>query len=282
MGKLLGLDVTAMQHAIGLAATQVVGLRAVFGSHTKSFHPGRAAQNGLLSAMLAAKGYTSSLQGLEAKRGWANVVSKSHNLPAHFDTLGRTWEIKRNAFKPFPCGLVVHSVIDASIQLHHELAKLGISGSEIVAVRAQVHPIVLELTANPEPKDELQSKFSVFHAGAVGLVRGKAGIEEFSDAAANDPVLVELRRKINIEVDPGLEEDETVVKVALKDGRQIEKHVVHAVGSLHVPLTDYQLEQKFKDQSFIIWKDQAAVDRASQACWALEECTDVATIAERL
>jgi aconitate decarboxylase len=275
----MGLNVAAMQHAIGLAATQVVGLRAMFGSHTKSFHPGRAAQNGLISALLAAKGYSSSLQALEAKRGWANVVSTSHNLLEQIESLGKTWEITHNAFKPFPCGLVVHSVIDAGIQLHSELSKLGITVPEISSVTAQVHAIVLELTANPEPKDELQSKFSVFHAGAVGIACGKAGIEQFSDAAANDPVIIELRRKINAVLDPTLEEDETVVKVTLKDGRQFEKHVVHAVGSLHVPMTDRQLEDKFKEQCLLIWKDPETVDRASEACWALEASTDVSIIA---
>ena len=64
-----------MAHAIGIAAVQVVGLREMFGSDTKSFHPGRAAQSGLLAALLAEKGYTSSPQALEAKRGWANVVA---------------------------------------------------------------------------------------------------------------------------------------------------------------------------------------------------------------
>ena len=79
-GRILGLDETRMCHAIGLAATQPVGIREMFGSMTKSFHPGRAAQNGMLAAFLADKGYTSSLQGIEAKRGWANLVSTDHDL----------------------------------------------------------------------------------------------------------------------------------------------------------------------------------------------------------
>jgi 2-methylcitrate dehydratase PrpD len=78
-GRILGLDEVRMCHAIGLAATQPVGIREMFGSMTKSFHPGRAAQNGMLAAFLADKGYTSSLQGIEAKRGWANLVSTKHD-----------------------------------------------------------------------------------------------------------------------------------------------------------------------------------------------------------
>jgi len=87
--KVLGLDEARLSHTIGLAATQPVGVREMFGSMTKAFHPGRAAQNGLLAALLAERGYTSSLAGIEAKRGWANVVSSRHNLEVITDRLGQ-------------------------------------------------------------------------------------------------------------------------------------------------------------------------------------------------
>jgi aconitate decarboxylase len=124
-----------MQHAIGLAATQVIGLREMFGSHTKSFHPGRAGQSGLMAAVLASNGYTSSLQALEAKKGWASVVSVSNNLDVQIDSLGKVWEITKNAYKPFPCGIVVHPVIDGCIQLHQELKAAGIGVSPLESRR---------------------------------------------------------------------------------------------------------------------------------------------------
>lgn len=80
VSKLLGLSPDQIAYAIGVAATQVTGLREMFGSHTKSFHPGRAAQNGLIAAILASNGYTSSLEALDAKRGWVNVVSNDNKL----------------------------------------------------------------------------------------------------------------------------------------------------------------------------------------------------------
>lgn len=106
VGKLMNLDEGKMAHAIGLASTQNVGLREMFGSDTKSFHPGRAAQSGLLAALCAEKGFTSSPQALEAKRGWANVVAGggTPKLDKYLRELGTVWEIERNAFKPFPCG----------------------------------------------------------------------------------------------------------------------------------------------------------------------------------
>lgn len=114
-----------MAHAIGIAATQVTGLREMFGSDTKSFHVGRSAQNGLMAAVLASNGYTSSVQALEAKRGWVNVVSVSNDLDAQIASLGQVWETEKNSFKPFPCGIVVHPIIDACIQLHREIKQKG-------------------------------------------------------------------------------------------------------------------------------------------------------------
>src|SRR3989475_6601276 len=101
-GKLLGLTEQQVLWAIGLAATQPVGLQEMFGSMTKSFHPGRAAQNGLTASLLASKGFTSSEQPLEAKRGWLQVMSTRADYAALADP---SWEILNNSYKPFACGL---------------------------------------------------------------------------------------------------------------------------------------------------------------------------------
>src|SRR5580698_2631551 len=105
VGKLLKLDVQKMSWAFGLAASQPVGLREMFGTMTKSFHPGRAAQNGFTAALLASHGYTSSEQAIEAKRGWANVLSTAHNYNEITQGLGEHYEILANTYKPFACGI---------------------------------------------------------------------------------------------------------------------------------------------------------------------------------
>jgi 2-methylcitrate dehydratase PrpD len=116
-GKLLGLSEQQMLWALGLAATQPVGLQEMFGSMTKSFHPGRAAQNGLTAALLASKNFTSSEQSLEAKYGWVNVVSTAHDYDYITGKLGQSFEISKNTYKPFACGVVMHATIDGCIQL---------------------------------------------------------------------------------------------------------------------------------------------------------------------
>jgi 2-methylcitrate dehydratase PrpD len=243
-GKVLGLDETRMCHAIGLAATQPVGLREMFGSMTKSFHPGRAAQNGLLAALLAEKGYTSSLQGIEAKRGWANVLSTARNYHAITDNLGGSYEIYRNSYKPFACGLVVHAVIDGCIQLRNEN---HLTADMIDRIDLGVHPIVLELTSKRTPQNGLEGKFSVYYAAAIAIVAGRAGEQQFTDAAVRDPIVVALRDRVETTVDPSLKQDQARVKIRLKDGRVLERFIVHAVGSVEVPMSDAQLDAKFED-----------------------------------
>jgi 2-methylcitrate dehydratase PrpD len=241
-GKLLGLDEGRMCHAIGLAATQPVGLREMFGSMTKSFHPGRAAQNGMLAAFLAEKGYTSSLHGIEAKRGWANVLSTEQHYDAVTENLGSHYEIFRNTYKPFACGLVVHPVIDGCIQLRNENT---LTADMIDRIDLSVHPIVLELTAKRTPRTGLEGKFSVYYAAAVAIVAGQAGEAQFSDAAVSDKVTIALRDRVDTVVDKSLAQDQARISIRLHDGRVLDRFIVHAVGSVENPMTDQQLDAKF-------------------------------------
>src|SRR3954463_16465261 len=117
VGKLLKLNEQQMVWALGLAASQPVGLRESFGSMNKSFNPGRAAANGLFAAILAAKGFTSSDGMIEAKRGWANTISTKQDWSEITDGLGTRYESALNPYKPFACGIVMHPTIDAAIQI---------------------------------------------------------------------------------------------------------------------------------------------------------------------
>jgi len=273
--KLLGLDETRMCHAIGLAATQPVGLREMFGSMTKSFHPGRAAQNGLLAALLAEKGYTSSLQGIEAKRGWANVLSTARDYRAITDGLGAHYEIARNSYKPFACGLVVHPVIDGCIQLRDENK---LTADMIDRIDLSIHPIVLELTSNRTPHTGLEGKFSVYYAAAIGIVAGRAGEAQFTDKPVRDPVVIALRDRVETTVDPSLGQDQARVKIRLKDGRTLDRFVAHAVGSVENPMTDARLDAKFADLAAGILPDDRA-RHLMKLCRDAEHLDDAGDIA---
>ncbi|KAJ6577114.1 hypothetical protein B0H10DRAFT_1836380 [Mycena sp. CBHHK59/15] len=281
VGKLMKLQKEPMQHAISIAATQVTGLREMFGTDTKSFHVGRAAQNGLMAAVLAARGYTGSLQAIEAPRGWAHVVSVSNDVDVQVASLGTVWEIAKNAFKPFPCGIVVHPVIDGCIQLHRDMTAKGMSAADIQSVHARVHPLVLELTGKKTPKDGLQAKFSVYHGGSVGLVLGKAGPAQYEDKVVLDDEIVALRDRITATADESLGADETEITLILRDGTTMTKHVQHAIGSLEVPMSEKQLEEKFVDQVSLVLGAEGA-RQASQTCWALQGINSVTELAKNI
>jgi 2-methylcitrate dehydratase PrpD len=241
-GKLLGLSEQQMIWALGVAAAQPVGLREMFGTMTKSFHPGRAAQNGLTAAFLASRNFTSSDHAIEARSGWANVLSPQRNYAEITEKLGQTYEISLNTYKPFACGIVIHPTIDGCLQLRNQYQ---LTGDQIERVDLKVHPLVLELTGKKTPQAGLESKFSVYHAAAVAIVEGAAGEQQFSDRAVRDPVIVSLRDRVATAIDPSIKEDQVRITIALKDGRKLDKYIEHAVGSVNNPMSDKDLETKF-------------------------------------
>ena len=286
VGKLAELSSDQMAHAIGLATVQVIGLREMFGSDTKSFHPGRAAQAGMLAAVLAEKGYTSSEQALEAKRGWANVVvcGGKPQLDKYIGELGQVWETDKNTFKPFPCGIVKHPAIDAAIKIHDQLkAKSSVSEAvKSLHLECKVHPLVIELTSKPKPRDGLEAKFSVFHGVAVGLLYGNAGPAQYSDEVARDPNVIAVRDSVKATADDKLRSDEAIVTAHNDSGKTVaEVHVEHAVGSLEKPLDNVMLEEKFVDQVTLTLGTEGA-RRASDAAWSIVRQSDVTKALERL
>src|SRR5207344_3258997 len=190
IGRLLGLSVQEMIWAIGLAATQAAGLREMFGSMAKAFHPGRSAQNGYVSALLAREGFTAGVHGIEGPRGFAAVQAAHYDLTKITSRLGIDFDLRANTYKPYPCGIVNHPTIDGAIELHDTRQ---IDPAAITAVRLRVAPLVMDLCNQQNITDGMQGKFSVYHGAAIGLVRGKAGLNEYSDETVNDPQVKRVR-----------------------------------------------------------------------------------------
>jgi 2-methylcitrate dehydratase PrpD len=243
-GKVLGLNEQQMTWALGIAATQSSGLREMFGTMCKSFHPGRAAQNGTFAALLAQQDYTSSDRGIEAPRGFANVASTKFDSREITEKLGETWEISLNTYKPFACGIVIHPAIDGCVQLRN---RLGLAADRVASIALKVHPLVLELTGKTSPRTGLEGKFSVYHSCAAAIVHGRCGEHEYSDEVVADPAIVALRQKVTAVAAPGIHEDQVDVTLTTIDGQVHHLFVEHAIGSLHRPLTDAELDLKVAD-----------------------------------
>ena len=271
IGKLLGLSRHQMVWNIGLAATQAAGIREMFGSMAKAFHPGRAAQNGYSSALLARAGFTAGEHGLEGPRGFAAVQAAKYDLSKITAGLDTEWELRANTYKPFPCGIVNHPTIDGAIQIHHAHHP---APDSIRAVRLRVAPLVLDLCNQTNITKGLQGKFSVYHGAAVGLVRGKAGIQEYTDGAVNDPAVKRVRESTTAVGDPSITEDQAHVEVELTDGRKWSKFVEKSLGNIHRPLSDAQLSDKFRDQA-VLSLPLEQVEPLIGQCWKIDHFDDV-------
>jgi 2-methylcitrate dehydratase PrpD len=271
IGKLIGLNEQQMVWAIGLAATQAAGLREMFGSMAKALHPGRAAQNGYASALLAQAGFTSGERGLEGPRGFAAVQAAKYDLSKITAGLGVDFDLRANTYKPFPCGIVNHPAIDGAIQIHNEYHP---APESIRAVRLRVAPLVIDLCNQQNITRGLQGKFSVYHGSAVGLVRGKAGIQEYTDEAVNDPAIKRVRESATAVADASITEDQANLELELVNGDKISRFVEKSLGNIHRPMTNQQLEEKFRDQA-VLSLSAEQVERAIGLCWRIPELNDV-------
>lgn len=241
-GLLAGLDTASLAQAVGIASSQTLGHREAFGTTIKSYHPGKAAANGLLAVLLAEQGFTGSEQILEARRGFFNVLSPQYRAERVTGRLGEDWELLRNTYKPYPCGIVSHPAIEAAVELSREAP----DPEDIVRVAVRCHPLVPELTGNPQPRTGLEARFSTIHGVATGLMDGQVGLAQYEDSRVVDPRLSELRSRVRLEVDDECARDAATVEVELADGGSLRHFVEHARGSIARPLTDDELQDKVR------------------------------------
>jgi len=267
---LLGLDSTRTAHAVGIAASQAAGLREMFGSMTKSLHPGKAAVNGLQAALWARAGFTSSLQAIEAPRGFGSVLSPQWQPEAALEDLGSSWQILRNGFKPFPCGVVSHPAIEGALRLRAD----GVLPGDVRELRLRCHPLVGELTGKREPRTGLEGKFSVYYCVATALVLGVLGPQQFTDDAVTQPAVRHLREKVTLSLDPQLAVDEAYVEAVTADGRAVSQYVEHTGGSPANPLTATQLQEKFQRNARAV-VDAPRIPRLTRLAFGLGEVPDV-------
>jgi len=273
VGKLIGLDPQQMTFAMGIAATQASGMQQNRGTMCKSFHAGRAASNGLLAARLALRGFNSSPEIVEGKRGFSRIYSHRSEPQKMVENLGGSWEIERNGFKPYACGVVLHPAIDAMIALH----RLGVCTiEEIDSIDVSVHPLVVSITGTQAPTSGLHSKFSIYHSVAIALVDGQAGLDQYADSRVLDPVVERLRQKIKVHEDVSLARDQARACISFK-GRQEEVFIEHAKGTIAHPLSDQDLEDKFMANANQVLGEQKSKAIVSKI-WMLEQIDDMAQL----
>jgi len=242
--RALGLDELRTLWALGNASAQSCGLVETLGSMAKSIGVGNAASNGLLSALLAARGFEGPARPIEGPLGFLKVMGDHADAESLVQGLGERWELLNNTYKPYPCGVVLNPVIEACLALYRES---GVRLEDVEQVVLTGHPLLRQRTDRPQPGAGREAQVSAQHAVAVVLARGKAGLDEFSDACVAQGDLKKLSGRISFVDDENCGVESASVALHLRDGSRHSRHVVAARGSLAAPLTDAELEHKLRE-----------------------------------
>ena len=273
-GRVLGLDAQRMLWAMGSASAQAGGLVETLGTMAKSAGVGHCASGGLMSALLAREGFDGPPLALEGARGFLRVFGDGE-VRLMTDDLGRDWEIQRNAFKPYPCGVVLNPVIDACLALHATLPQ-GLPALARIELRG--NPLLRQRTDRPGVTSGKLSQVCAQHAVAMALSRGRAGLAEFCDAAVRDPASAALGSLVRFIDDPSMHVEEAEVRLLpANGGAPLTHHVRAARGSLAAPLSDADLTAKLTTLAADSGADVDA-HALTDALWTIERCADVADL----
>ena len=242
-GRMLRLDVQQMRTAMGLALSEAGGFRAMHGTAAVAFMPAHGGQMGLRAALLAEAGFTAGLSGLEGKSGYLSVFCTTPDLDALAGGLGERFEVLRNTYKAYPCGVVIQPIIDACLKLREDHKP---DPDRIASVAIQASPGAMALCNNRNPQDEMQAHVSLHHWTAVALIRGTARIKDMETATAvKDPALMAFQSKVEATLNPALASDQTEVTITMNDGATFVCRIEHGIGSKLNPMSNADLERKF-------------------------------------
>ncbi|MGZ5119095.1 MAG: MmgE/PrpD family protein [Burkholderiales bacterium] len=277
-GKVMGFDESRMIAAIGLAANQAGGIREAHGTMASHFTQGHAARCGLTAAMFAARGFACTETMIEGPKGFAASYGTNANLDAALDKLGESFEISTLAYKPYPCGFVIHPIIDVCL----EIAKTErFDHTQIERIELTVNPLAVQLTSRPEPSTRGLLQTSLQHWAAASFVYKAAGIAEQTEDKVNDPAIVNLRRKIVLKSDASVAREAAYARVLLRNGTVLEERVLHCRGSEGRPMSDDDISVKTLAQLELAF-DRAKAEELLAACWCIAEYPSVDVLANKL
>src|SRR5436853_1337770 len=248
--KLVGFDQSKILNTFGLVASQAGGLRENFGTMTKPFQAGHAAESGVVSADLVALGWTAAEQILEADRGFFHAFGGSYDPSAIVDRLGKPWTFVSPgiSLKPYPSGSLTHPAMTELMRL---IEANNIQADQVEKVDCGANHNMTTTLLHHQPKTGLQAKFSMEFSMAILLLERKAGLGEFSDKVVQRADVQEMIRKINFYVDPqaesaGFDKMMSILKIHLRDGRVITGRADFAKGSPANPMSFDEAATKFR------------------------------------
>ncbi|MEW9673739.1 MmgE/PrpD family protein [Ammoniphilus sp. 3BR4] len=279
VAKLLNLNEEQIVHTLGSAGTQAAGLWEFIedGAMSKQLHPGKAAMNGVISAILAQKGFTGASKILEGKRGFFESMSEQYDASKITNQLGEIFKIVENSFKIHASCRHTHATMDLVIDLAKEY-DLTVKDIEDISVRT--YQVALDITDNAHPTTVYASKFSLQFCTALAFVKRQGSLLDFTEEILHDPLVRGLMGKINVGIEPAIhaaypEKWGSRVQIRLNNGEIIEKQTDYPKGDPENPPTREEMVAKFKQLACELPAErvQAYIDRIL----GLEDLIDIKT-----
>jgi 2-methylcitrate dehydratase PrpD len=263
--RLLGLGADVMRHAVGIAGSMTAGSLECWSdnTHAKALHPGWAAHSGIIASYLARSGLTGPRNVLEGRWGFfrSHVQQPDYNYQFNrlLDGLGDEWESRNLSFKPFPVGHVSHPYISAILRLHNK----GLRAEAVERITARLHPDWIPIVAEPlheklQPETPWHGRVSLQYTLAEALYTGRIDVRSYNIENLRDTKILELAAKVHCEVDPnapGREQFKGWVIVETKDGRTLEEIEEFNRGSRQNPMTNEEIENKFRANAAFLLSD---------------------------
>jgi 2-methylcitrate dehydratase PrpD len=288
-GKLYGLTLDQWVDAFGLCGSQSSGIIEYLadGTWTKRLHPGWSAHGGVIATLLAREGFRGPAKVFEGTHGFFHSFGGANEY--RFEKLlelGKEWEIPRLTFKSYPCGSISHPYMDCALRLRQNYAPAPEKIAQVVCRTAEgpVHRLWEPLADKQRPVSSYGAKFSLPYSIAVILIRGRAGLEEFTDEAIRDPLILSLAKKVRYEIDPTIDYPRHFsghVKIRLDDGTVLEQNQPHPRGGFEDPLPPADIEDKFRANARLALAGQR-VERVIDAIQRLEHLPSIRALADLL
>ncbi len=288
-GKLLRLEPAQLVDAFGLCGSQSSGIIEYLadGTWTKRLHPGWSAHGGVIATLLARHGFRGPVTVLEGQHGFYRSFGGTNDYRFEkLPELGQQWETPRLAFKSYPCGSISHPYMDCALKLRQKYSIDAARVAEVVCRTAEgpVHRLWEPLAEKQKPASSYGAKFSLPYSIAVILVRGRAGLEEFSDEAIRDRDVLDLAKKVRYELDPTVDYPRHFsghVQIRMTDGTLLEENQPHPRGGLEDPLTAAEVEDKFRANARLALPG-VQVERVVASVRRLEELPTIKALTDDL
>lgn len=252
--KILELDIDQTRATIGIAASEAAGIIQNFGTMTKSFHAGAAAQHGIIAGLLAQKGFTASSEALEGRAGFLDVLCDggADNVATISECLGTPYDLVFPGvdIKRYPCCSSAHCAIEGVLQLVQEH---DLSFEAVESIQVGVSYKVPNVLVYRSPETDLEARSSMHFCLAVAFLEGKVTAEQFTDRNLADPRVHDLMRRIEMYIHPDLQTREslahefTSLTLRLRDGTEYSVKIETGQGSVSAPLKGEEIIHKYRD-----------------------------------